>query len=190
MAARTVDPKTVKNLRDWVARWPKVGNLGFDPETREPTVYSRDSVRTKVASIPWRREGDVLTVLSQPAGFSEEARAAAGRRYATARERQSTMATAGVAQLRAAEQTLLEAWRAYRTAEGGARAPLMRDVVSAERAVREVEEALAEQTKKGRVAVREEGLVRVEVPVLPLDVRAMSVAALSGSGSGSNSNTN
>lgn len=183
MAARTVDPATVKNLRDWVARWPKVGNLGFDPETREPTVYSRDSARTKVAAIPWRREADVLTVLTQPAGFSEGARTAAGRRWGTYRERQSTMAAAGIAQLRAAEAALLEAWRVYRTAEGGARAPLMRDVVAAERAVREVEAALAEQTKKGRAVVVEEKAVRVVIPALPLDVRAMPVGALTASGS-------
>lgn len=177
MTARTVDPATVKNLRDWVARWPKVGNLGFDPETREPTVYSRDSARKKVASIPWRREGDVLTVLTQPVGFSEGARTAAGRRYAAYRESQGTMVAAGVAELRAAEQALLEAWRAYRTATGGARAPLMRDVIAAERAMREVETTLAEQTKKGRLAIAEEGRVRVEQPALPLDMRAMPAAA-------------
>lgn len=194
MAARTVDPTTVKNLRDWVARWPKVGNLGFDSETREPTVYSRDSARTKVASIPWRREADVLTVLTQPTGLSEGARAAAARRYGTYRERQNTVTTAGVAQLRATEAALLEAWRIYRAAEGGARAPLMRDIVSAERALREVERALAEQIKKGRTVVVEEKAVRVVVPALPFDVRAMPMGSLisanSGSGASSNSKEN
>ena len=173
MAARTVDPKTVKTLRDWAARWPKVGNLGFDAETREPTVYSRDSARTKVSTIPWQREGDVLTILTQSAGFSEGARTAAGRRYEAWREKQGATAAEGVEQLRAAETALLDAWRTYRAAEGGERAPLMRAVVSAEQTMREVESRLAGSLRKGRQVIATEDGVRVDQPVLPLEARAM-----------------
>jgi hypothetical protein len=176
MAARTVDPATVKTLRDWAARWPKVGNLGFDAETREPTIYSRDTGRSKVATIPWEREGDVLTILTQPAGFSEGARTAAGRRYDLWREKQATTAAAGVEQLRAAETALLDAWRAYRGAEGGERAPLLRAVVSAEQALREVESGLADVLKRGRTAIRTEAGTRVQIPVIPLEARVMPLA--------------
>jgi len=170
MTTRTVDPKTVKTLQDWVARWPRVGNLGFDVETREPTVYSRDSSRTKIATIPWKREGDVITILTQPAGFSETARTAAGRRYEAWREKQRLAAAAGIEQLQAAETALLNAWRAYRGAEGGERAPLLRDVVSAERALQEVQVALA---PRGRVALVTEDGARVDMPVIPLEARGM-----------------
>ena len=174
MAARTVDPATVKTLRDWTARWPKVGNLGFDAETREPTIYSRDTGRSKVATIPWKREGDVLTILTQPAWFSEGARTAAGRRYEAWREKQATTAAAGVEQLRTAETALLDAWRAYRAAEGGERAPLMRDLVAAEQKLRELESGLAGALKQGRMAISTEAGTYVQIPVMPLEARAMA----------------
>jgi hypothetical protein len=148
--SRTVRPELVTSLKDWVARWPKATNLKFDPDTREATVYS--TTGAKVRSFPWDREGDILTVLATPDRFSEEMVDAARRRYGRYRDRLDAARTSAEGPLREAERALIEAWQAYRAAAPGARAPLMRDVLAAEEAVRELEETLAGVVYRGREA--------------------------------------
>jgi hypothetical protein len=164
--SRTVKPATVMSLRDWVARWPKATNLAFDPETREATVYEPTG-GAKVRSFTWEREGDIMTVLSAPERFTEEMVAAARRRYGRYRDRIDAARTAAEIPLREAEKTLLEAWAAYRAAAPGARPTLMRDVLAAEEALRELEETLASVVYRGRevttVSLGDERVYKKEV---------------------------
>jgi hypothetical protein len=198
--SRAVPPERVPTLKDWVARWPKATNLKFDPETREATVYT--TAGAKARSFPWTREGDVLTVLSAPERFSGEMVAAAQRRYGRYHDRMEAARTAAEGPMLAAEQALLEAWQAYRSAAPGAREPLMRDVLDAEEVLRDLEETLAAVVYRGREATTMEvegvyekvtlksGVSRltrkkegtgVYVPPFPVSRRGMGAAeALSG----------
>ena len=102
--SRPVDPERVKTLSDWVTRWPKVTNLGFDSETREPTIYSNvDPYTTVVGTIPWKREGDTMTIMTQPGRFSEQAVTAARKRYNEYHEAEAAKRTDAVSGLLAAE---------------------------------------------------------------------------------------
>jgi hypothetical protein len=192
MATRTVNPETVRTLRDWAARWPKAGNLGFDPEKRNPVIYSRDGTGKKLKEIPWKREADTLTVLSQREKFSGAAIGAAERRMAKYREQRLATATAAAEQVRVAEAALLETWRAYRSAEGGAggRGALLRDVMAAERALRELEAAVGAQLQPERKPVDvKDAYTTVQVPALPRALRGMELTEVESDGSGSGSNS-
>ena len=182
MAQRTVPTDKIKTLADWVARWPKATNLGFDPETREPTIYSTAKERTKVSSIPWKREADTLTILAQPSRFSADAVAAATRRFDKIRDQRTQLRAAGDEQLRLAEAAVIEAWRTYHEAEAAVRAPLRRDVLSAEAMLRELEERAApkgrrvyhieDPTEKDILLSLKAGIY---VPPMPLGRRGISL---------------
>ena len=184
MAQRTVKTENIKTLRDWVARWPKATNLGFDPETREATIYDTTKERIKVSSIPWKREADTMTVLAQPSRFSADAVTAATSRFNKIREQRDQMRTAGEAQLRAAEQNVLDAWRTYHAAPPATRAPLRRDILSAEAAMQQLEKAMA---PKGRAIVYREDheekdalmsrKVGMYVPPMPVGRRGLSLVS-------------
>lgn len=177
MAQRTVAPEKIKTLRDWIRRWPKSANLGFDEETREPTIYSADASRTKVSSIPWRREGDMGTILAQPERFTGGAVDAARKRYARYQERQEKIADAADTQIRVHEAALLEAWRSYYAAPPATRGLLRRDIIVAERQYRETEEAAAVAQKAGRTVVTYGSVVGAYIPAIPLDRRGISLEA-------------
>jgi len=172
MAQRTVDPTKIKTLTDWAANWPKATNLGFDPETREATVYDRTKERAKVSAIPWKREVDVLTVLTQPTSFSAKAVAVATTRIEKLREQKSQMRQAAEGQLRLAEATLLEAWRNYASASAAQRGLLRHDILAAESAVREIELAIAD---KGRKRILTAGGWSVQVPPMSLKRRGLTM---------------
>lgn len=174
---RTVPPDRVKTLRDWVARWPGAANLAFDPEGRNPVVYSVGAPPSRVKEIPWKREADTLTVLTQRESFASGAVAAAARRMGTYREQQVKAAAAGVDQLRLAEAALLEAWRVYRAAAGraGGRDALMRDVMVAERNLRGLEAANGVLLAPERTILEEDGYVKVQVATLPRALRGMDI---------------
>lgn len=184
MAQRTVPPAKIKTIRDWVSRWPKATNLAFDEETREPTIYSADAARTKVGSIPWRREGDTLTILSAPSKFTEAGVAAARRRYDRYSEKVGQMRAAGEEQQRIQERALLEAWQAYYAAPAAARSVLRRDVLAAEKAVREVEEIVASQIYKERsvrtLGTKTKPLTGVYTPPMPIRLRGIPMAVIAG----------
>jgi hypothetical protein len=82
-------------LQEWVARWPKQKTYGFDPETREATVYTDAGRATVVRSIAWKREADTLTILSQPSRFSAPAVTAATSRAGKVREERTAAKAAG-----------------------------------------------------------------------------------------------
>jgi hypothetical protein len=182
--ARVVKPTDIKTLKDWVARWPKTQNLEFDAETREPSIYTAvkrgDPSRTLVSKIPWKREGDTLAILSEPSQFSSAAVEAARRRYAQFRTNQNQVGAAAEEQLRLQEATLLAAWRDYRAAPPAIRSTLMRDILTAERALSDMERALAEQLNKERVVATLPGEVyAIYNPPVPVRSRAIALAELS-----------
>jgi hypothetical protein len=144
MAQRTAKPADIKTLQDWVKRWPKVSNLSFDPETREASIYKPDDIKTKTGSIPWKREADVITVLSDPSRFSEAAVTASKKRMGTIRQTTEQTRRAVDDQMRTQESALLEAWREYRSAPSSA---LMAAVIQAELALNATEKSLASKER-------------------------------------------
>jgi hypothetical protein len=173
MAQRTIQPDKVKSLADWVARWPKATNLGFDAETREATIYDTTKERNKVSSIPWKREADVLTVLGQPTRFSAQAVAAAKSRFRTFRDERDAMRGAGEEGLRAAEATLLDAWRTYHAAPAAGRSALRRPILVAEAALRTLEKDLIPTDAK---VVRLGDMTGMYVPPMPAGQRGLPLS--------------
>lgn len=141
MSRRYAKEEDIKTLAEWVARWPKAKNLGFDKETREPTIFSNEG--TKVSSIPWKRAADTLTVLAQPHRFSPQTVESAKNRFATFRVQKDTTHDADI---RNAETALLDAWRAYHANPVKDRRP----VLTAERTLFDLEHMTAPQSE-GRV---------------------------------------
>jgi len=174
MTQRPVKADKVKTLADWVSRWPKATNIGFDPETREPTIYSDTKERTKVSSIPWKREADTLTVLSQPSRFSAQAVDAATRRFGKIQETRDQMRRTGEEQLRVAESAVLDAWRTYRAAPPAERGPLRREILTAEETLAELEAA---QVPTGRVGIEYGNMTGAYVPPMPYARRGISMVA-------------
>lgn len=193
MSKRTVDPKKITTLRDWAARWPGAGNLGFDPETREPAVFSADKERKLVSKIPWNREGDTLTILAQPSRFSTKAVEAATSRYAKVREEKVAAQIAAADQIRLAETALLEAWRAYRAAPSVTRPTLRRDIFTAEKALVDLEDALATQIYKGRSTgeFMQGGMevVGIYVPPMPAERRGITMMTVGGGAAATSSSS-
>lgn len=178
---RTVKPEKIKTLRDWVSYWPKATNLDFDPATREPIVMSAEkeaAQRTQVGSFPWRREGDVLTILTQSDRYGEPAVRAARQRMERLQGKRAEFVTAAAEPLREAETALLEAWRTYDAAPPSGRAILRREVLTAERTLRELEETLASKTLTDRALRNIDGYDTVYVPAVPLARRGISLTAV------------
>lgn len=180
----TVDPERVKTLSDWVSRWPKAANLGFDEETREATIYAREKPHTAVVgAIPWKREGDVMTILSEPLRFSEQAVTAAKARYDEYHDEEEARRAAVENELRTAEADLLAAWRTYHAASPADRPSLRRDVLTAERTIRKKEAELSLRIKGDQiVSMRERRRydqgTGYYVEPLPLDKRALPLTAI------------
>jgi len=173
MAQRTIQPDKVKTLADWVARWPKATNLGFDAETREATIYDTTKERNKVSSIPWKREADVLTVLGQPGRFSTQAVAAAKSRFSTLREERSATKQVGEEGLRAAEATLLDAWRTYHAAPAAGRSALRHPILVAEAALRTLEKDMIPADAK---VIRLGDMTGMYVPPMPAGQRGLPLS--------------
>lgn len=181
-----VAPGKITTLREWAARWPGAGNLGFDPETREPAVFDPTDVKKQVDKIKWERAADTITILTQPTRFPAQARAAAQSRIDRVREQRLAYTQAAADQLRTAESDLLAAWAAYHAAPPVARGGLRRDVITAEKAVRDIESALANQVYKGRHIVAYPGnITGVYVPPMPVDRRGISLTAVAEGTAGS-----
>jgi hypothetical protein len=170
MSKRAVKTENIATLKDWVARWP-AANLRFDPDTREPTIYGADAV-TKISSIPWKREADTITVLSQPTRFSAEAVEAATKRLYTMREQREGMRMAGEEQIRIAERAVLEAWHTYYAAPVAARSALRRDILAAESTLRQAEASLA---NKDRVTIKMGKDVGIYIPPMDFTRRGIPI---------------
>ena len=142
----TVKAYEVKDLKEWVARWPSDGTLGFNPVTREPVVYNQDSgpAETRIiqTTIPWKRRADILDVLSHPSQYSAQAVQVAQSKYARTRPR-----PIDAVEFQDAEAKLLEAWRAFTAASGsgsGSGSSLRAEIHEAQAELTALEEANAE----------------------------------------------
>ena len=197
--ATIAKPEVVKTLAEFVARSKKAANLGFDPETREATVYS-DAKRTiKVKSFPWKREVDTLTVLAQPSRFSALAVGTATARLSRFKEQRTLQLTSAEESLRVAEAALLNAWRSYRAATDAVKPSLRRDVLSAEAALQALQRSLVDKNrviKEFKQPSYRPGGTGFYIPPMPSDLRGISLVEGSSSsnssgssGSGSNSSS-
>lgn len=171
-AGKTVKPENISTLRTWVNQWPKANNLAFDPEERNPVIYSQSDSTKAIKKIEWRREADTLTVLTQRESFGTAAVGAAERRMGKIREDREAAKAAAEEQIRLAEAAVLDAWRAYRGAAGtaGGRDSLMQGVVQAEKTLQELEAVSAPADRK-KVMVGE--LTGVQIPAVPYALRGM-----------------
>jgi hypothetical protein len=153
MTTRTAKPEVIHNLTDWVKRWPKNDNLEFDSVSREPSVYKPlkrgDPGRTKVTNeaLRWKREADVMTVLSQPKSFSPEMVESATAAYRKYKSDMENLKTTNIDILRQHETAVLNAWDSYHAAPSPA---TMQDVLQAEKDCTAIETLLTEQTHQGR----------------------------------------
>ena len=165
--AQFANPADIKNLSDWVARYGKYKNVVLDKETGEPIVLeAKKDNPAKVLTIPWRRGGDAMVVLTNPSQFSPASVAAAAQRFADVYTPQNEAASIDTLQL--LERRLLEAWRAYRLNPS---IPLMKDVNGLEKELLAFEFSL---TRPDRAIL--DG--RYMVPILPVDKRAIGIAAV------------
>ncbi len=184
----TAKPDDVATLKDWVSRWPKYQNLGFDPETRAPAIYTTDESRTLVSTLKWVREGDAVTILTQPTLFSQQAVDAARQRYTRIQTEKEQYVTTQNAELRDQEQRLLEAWRSYTAASATEKAIHRRTILTLEASIRALEEGIAAKIYEGRVAIYVPSVKRLEavtqdVPVIPLQRRAITITEAAGGAS-------
>jgi len=192
--ATIAKPEVVKTLAEFVARSKKAANLGFDPETREATVYS-DAKRTmKVKSFPWKREVDTLAVLAQPSRFSALAVGTAATRLSRFKEQRTLQVKSAEESLRIAEAALLNAWRSYRAATDAVKPSLRRDVLSAEAALQTLQKSLVDKNRVIREFKKPEyrgGGTGFYIPPMPSDLRGISLVegAASSNSSGSNSSS-
>lgn len=156
MTTRTAKPEVIHNLTDWVKRWPKNDNLEFDSVSREPSVYKPlkrgDPGRTKVTNeaLRWKREADVMTVLSQPKSFSPEMVETATAAYRKYKSDMENLKTTNIDILRQHETAVLNAWDSYHAAPSPA---TMQDVLQAEKDCTAIETLLTEQTHQGRTLI-------------------------------------
>jgi hypothetical protein len=181
--ARMINPAQVRTLRDWVARWPKADNLEFDADTREPAVYApvkrSQEGRNRVATIPWKREGDLITILSKPERFTTSAVTTARRRLESIRSNQTQAQAGATEQIRHQEMAVMAAWRAYREAPAAARDGFMRDVLTAEKALREMEEAVAADLQKHRTVYSlGGGVFGIYNPPVPTEIRGIPLTEI------------
>lgn len=170
-----VNPASITTLDEWSALFGKVPLVGFDPKSREPTVYeSSKEGAARLKSFPWAREGDTLTILTNPTQFGTTAVEVAGKRYAKYRSdtRQAVVAAEGA--LLTAEMALLAAWRAHKEAGTVAERTAMRPaILAAEKEVRVAEAALARASYPGRVIRSTNKGTGTYVPPFPLSARAI-----------------
>jgi hypothetical protein len=151
-------------------------NLGLDPETREPTVYNTAaSDRTIVLSIPWKREADVLTVLSQPTRYTAQAVEIATGRYKKIQDERATARMETEVNLRAAQTVLLTAWQKYHAEGAATRGTLVRDILTAERTLTAIEETLANKGRK--VITLETDQSIIANPPMPVSQRGLSITS-------------
>lgn len=156
MTTRTAKPDNIHNLSDWVKRWTKFDNLEFDSVSREPSVYAPlkrgDPARVKITneSLRWKREADVITVLSKPNSFSPETVEAANAIYKKYHTDMENLKLANIDVLRQREKALLDAWDTYSISPS---AVAMRDIITAQKDFTAIEKLLTEQTHQGRATV-------------------------------------
>ena len=153
MTARTAKADNIHNLSDWVKRWPKYDNLEFDSVSREPSIYTPvkrgDPGRTKLTNeaLRWKRNGDVMTVLSDPKKFSPEMVDSATEKYRKYCSDIEGIKTSNIDVLRQREAALLAAWDVYTSSPSPSS---IQDILKAQKDFTEIERVLTEQTREER----------------------------------------
>lgn len=169
MPPRRVPPESIRTLKEWAAVYG-AENVRFDPETREATIYKADGT-TKVSSIPWKREGDIVVVLQNPSAFTAAYTDTATKRAQNIRDGRAAARLPIEEQLRAQEAALLESWRRLAAAPESERGTLRRQVLLNERELRDTEAQLANPERH----IQEVGrYYRSVAPVFPLDDRGIT----------------
>jgi hypothetical protein len=176
--AKPVKPDDITTLKLWATRWGKPSNLGFDPESREPTVYAADGARVK--SFPWERAGDVITILTDPSRFGATAVGAAQTQYDRFRSDQAQRVTQFDPLMAEAQAELLNAWRSYNSVPPEGRASLRPRILAAENRIRRVEESLARyKYVERRLRKLGDDSYGAHVPPIPMARRTLTVRAAS-----------
>jgi hypothetical protein len=121
-----------------------------------------------VGAIPWKREADIITVLTQPTKFNTAAVENARKRIGALNGASKQTREAGEAQIRILEGALLRAWNDYRAAPS---MPLLQDVLQAERAM-VAQEASLGSTRTVITIGESKGTY---VPPIPLSQRGLPV---------------
>jgi hypothetical protein len=166
--AQFANPADIRKLSDWVARYGKYANVTLS-ETGEPIVLeAKKENPARVLTLPWNREGDVLTVLSNRSYYTQATVDVAAKRFADVTAPVNEAANQDA--LRAIERRLLEAWQSYRATPS---IPLMRDVNGIEKELLAFERSIA---RPDRVVLNG----RLMVPVMPLDERGIGIADVGG----------
>jgi hypothetical protein len=170
-----VNPASITTLDEWAALWGKVPLVGFDPKSREPTVYeSSKEGAARLKPLAWVREGDTLTILTNPTQFGTTAVQVAEKRYAKFRADTRQAVVAGEGALLTAEMAMLAAWRAYKEAGTAAERTALRPaILAAEKDVRVAEASLARASYPGRVIRPTNKGTGTYVPPFPLSARAI-----------------
>lgn len=184
MATQTVvKADKVKNLAEFVARAGKAANFGFDPETREATIYTDATHATKVKSFPWKREVDTLTVLTEPLRFSTMACATASSRLVKLKEQRGAQLKSGEEGLRTAEAAILEAWRSYNAATSAVKPSLRRPILLAEETYMRLVKSMVPPNRFIREFKRPEyrGLEKgFYIPPIPVELRGIQLTGAAG----------
>jgi hypothetical protein len=174
MSRSIVNPDTVKTLKNWTDRWPKSANIQFDAETREPVVFSVDG-KSIVKRFPYKREGDVINILSNTQRFSPRAVEIAKKRYSDFKDQQKVSRADIEGQIRIQEGVLLDEWRRYHAAPEAMRGTMRRDILTAERTLNQLEKERAKN-----VYVDRKGSAMFAVSVyhapLPSAIRSIPIA--------------
>lgn len=179
--ARTVKTDKVTTLEDWVARWPKATNLAFDSETREPAIFSADAARTRIGGIPWKREADVMTILSQPSRFTSTAVDAARTRYNEVQEQKRQLATGVQGAIREAEAEIMRLWREHDTTPSITDKEQRRiDIIAKEKELYGLLSDMNADLYAGRKIITTKEYSRTFVPVIPNERRGLSMTAVLG----------
>jgi hypothetical protein len=178
MSRKPVKPENITTLIQWGSQWTRVPNVGFDKESREPAVYEADGT-TLAKTFRWVREGDVMTILSNPSQFGERAVGAAKKQYDDVHTRKGELVIQAVDSLQKAERILMERWRNYYATPVEARTGLIPDILAAEGMMRKIEASLGKVQYPERLPYQIDSKLgkfqSAHVPAIPTVRRGLSV---------------
>jgi hypothetical protein len=185
MTQKMVKPELVTSLKDWIQYWPKTQNVEFSKETREPVVFRAvkrgDASRSIIKTIPWEREGDILTIVTQPKSYAPTLVAAAREQLYLFHRQQEIQRRAAVEELQKYESNLLEAWRKVRihAKEGGtgSKEVLLQQAIEAEQLFHVKEQELG---SLDRSIIERGRYTAIYEPPLPPALRSISLTAKPG----------
>jgi len=180
MSRATANPDAVITLTQWASRYGKANNVGFEATSREPTVY-KPGTKTIAKTFQWVREGDVMTILSNPTQFSNSV-VAAKTVYTDIHDRTAAGVAQEVNELQRAERDLMEQWRQYYAAPPEARAGMIRGILAAESSMRAVEASLGTvqypERRLYKFDIKGETFRTAHVPAIPTANRGLPLSAV------------